>query len=118
MDTRAKPELGFPVYFDPGELTLINRRHDPELTQAFYDMMSRKALKAIGRQHLVGMEEQVDIIRVDSPKKMRKYWGIIIEFLYRIRGERGSYRHVFHLVLDNGDSSGRLFTQSRRFTAK
>lgn len=117
MDTRAKPQLGFPVYFDPGELTLINRRHDPELTQAFYDMMSRKALKAIGRQHL-GNEEQVDIIRVDSPKKTPKYWGIIVEFLYRLRDAKGSYRHVFHLVLDNGDSSGRLFTQSWRSITK
>lgn len=117
MDTRAKPQLGFPVYFDPGELTVIHRRHNPELTQVFYDLMSRKALRALGRRHS-GKEDQVEIIRVDSPKKTPKYWGIIVEFLYRIHGGKESYRHVFHLVLDNGDSSGRLFTQSWRSIAK
>ncbi len=120
MDTRSKPMEAkrYEIYFEPGEFTLIRKRNDPALSPMFQDMMSGKVMDVLLRRHLNVDSKCVEIIRIDSPEESPKHWGVILEVLYRIRGEQGSYRHVFHLMLTNGDLSGQLFTQTWRFIAK
>ncbi|MBP9728070.1 MAG: hypothetical protein KBD27_01700 [Candidatus Moranbacteria bacterium] len=122
MDTRTKlkppPPMGHLLNFDPGELTLIKGRSDQALAQGFQHMMAQKAMVAILWRHPGVESEQVEIVHLDCPTKIRKHWGMVLEVLYRIKGAPGSYRHVFHFMLSNGDQSGRLFTQSWRFIAK
>lgn len=116
MNISTKPK-DCPLYFEPGELTLIKGRNNPALAQEFQRMMSGKVMDAILRRHPDADAKRVDIIRLNSPESAPKHWGMMLEFLYRIKGESGSYRHVFHLML-NGDQSGRLYTQTWRSIAK
>lgn len=122
MDTRTKstvPQLPVPhlLYFEPGELTLISGRHTSALEPGFREMMSQKLLPAILWHHPGVDAKQVDIVHLHSPANTPKYWGVVLEVLYRIKGTRNSYRHVFRFMV-NGDQCGRLFTQLRRRIAK
>ncbi len=119
--TKPKPSLermGYPLYFEPGELTLIKGRNNPVLTPGFQRMMSQKLLDVIHRRHAGNDAEDMDIFGLNVLDSVPKHWGVVVEVLYRIKGKAGSYRHVFRFMLPNGDQSGRLYTQSWRSIAR
>ena len=120
MDIRTKTarSAGHFVDFEPGELTLIRQRNDVALVQEFRRMMSRKIRSVILRYHPGVQSDEVTIFGIDLREDTPRHWGKILEVLYRINGQAGQYRHVFHLMLANGDLSGQLYTQTWRHIAK
>ena len=119
MDTRlpSKPER-HEMLFEPGELTLIKERSNGALSQAFRDMMARKLRGILVRRHVHASSENIEIYGLELRDDVPKTWGRMLEVLYRVKGKRGSYRHVFHFVLQNGEQSGWLYTQTWQFTAQ
>ena len=119
MDTRlpSKPER-YEVLFEPGELTLIESRNNPVFSRAFRDMMARKLCRILVRRHVHASSASIEIYGLELRDDVPKTWGRMLEVLYRVKGKRGSYRHVFHFVLQNGEQSGWLYTQTWQFTAQ
>jgi hypothetical protein len=122
MDTRTltrtkpkTPQAGYPLYFTPGELTYIKGRNDPTLAPEFQRLMSDKVVDAILRHHPGMGAEHVTVVHLSAHDNVP--WGILVEVRYRVTGKHGYYRHVFHLMMNNGDHSGRLHTQTRRLIA-
>lgn len=117
--TRIKPTAlptSHVMYFAPGELTLIEGRSDPALAPGFQAMMSEKVVGAILHHHPGREAEHVTVTSLNARDKV--LWGIPIEVRYRVHGQRGYYRHAFHLIMQYGEQSGRLYTQMRRSIAK
>lgn len=120
MDTRLKPKAtGYPVVFTPGDYTLLQARANPEFQRELGSMLAEKLQAVLLRYHPGVDAKQLEVLRCETLAKVPKHWGILVEVLYRIKsGPSGSYRHTFHLVVDQGDLSGQFFTQTRRHIAK
>ena len=120
MDTKTRPTVreGHEVCFDPGELTLITLRNNEALQGAYEAMMSGKVSDIVLRYHSGVDSKHLQMTRLSVREGPPKHWGTLIEIFYKIKGKPGSYRHVFHFMLDNGGLGGRFFTQTRRYIAK
>ncbi len=120
MDTRSKPvrTTGYPVEFTPGEYTLLQARDNPAFSEEVGSMLWEKLRDILLRYHPKADLSQLEKMNCRALSRAPKHWGILIEVFYRVIPKPGSYRHMFHLIMDQGDLSGQLFTQTRRHIAK
>lgn len=119
MDTRLKHHspVSYPIVFEPGEYELLRDRSRADLRPRAEAMLVEKMKPILLRHYHEDLDPRELVIRrCLLPRRVPKFWGIlVVEVAYGIGREPGSYRQVFNLILDNGDLSGQLFTQSRRF---
>ena len=120
MDMRSKPVriTGYPIEFTPGDYALLQARDNPAFSQGVGRLLWEKLHDILLRHHRGVDPGQLERVSSRVLSRTPRHWGILIEVLYRVNPKPGSYRHVFHLVMDKGDLSGQLFTQTRRHIAK
>ncbi len=120
MDTRSKLVriTGYPVEFTPGDYTLLQARDNPAFSQEVGRLLWEKLHDILLRHHRGADPGQLERVSSRVLSRTPRHWGILIEVLYRVNPKPDLYRHVFHLIMDKGDLSGHLFTQTRRHIAK
>ncbi|MCA9359028.1 hypothetical protein KC926_02370 [Candidatus Kaiserbacteria bacterium] len=117
----------FPISFSKTELDRLgqkNRLSKKELA-VLRRMMGKKVVRIILRVYhnvaeadIAEAMKDVEVVRVTLRENTPKYWGRIVEIIYRFQGKAGNYRYVFHFVSDTGGLNGRLYTQTKNFTPK
>lgn len=121
--------LGFTISFSADDLASIsgNGRTGKANMRQVRSVVGKKIMQIIlPVYHKVApadVEEtlrHVEVSRVSLHSSNQKSAGPLVEIIYHFtnRAARGNYRHVFHFVSQSGGLSGKLYTQTRRYTAR
>ncbi len=121
--------LGFAISFTSSELSEVhgNGRTGKANMRQVRAVVGRKILTVIlPTYHNVApvdverMLGGVEIVRVSLHSSNQKRAGPLVEIIYCFPTSKspGHYRHVFHFVSDRGGLSGKLYTQTRRYSGR
>jgi hypothetical protein len=119
--------LGFAISFTPDELSQVhgNGRSGKANMREIRAVVGRKILRTIlPAYHNVPPPDVektlkgVEVVRVSLLSSNQKRAGPLVEIIYRFPGAKssGHYRHVFHFVSERGGLSGKLYTQTRKYS--